>query len=120
MNQGILAPGGWMAPLGRLLRQLHGATTAAPHHGQTAAINRHSAFPMRGATLPSRIAATARVPTTHSTRRAPRSPLRVIRVVETGQASALAGRILISGRMADVCAELDRMVAREAAMQART
>lgn len=45
------------------------------------------------------------------------SPLRVIRIVESGQASALAGRILMSGRMADVCAELDRMVEREAAMQ---
>jgi hypothetical protein len=44
--------------------------------------------------------------------------LRVVRIVESGQASALAGRILMSGRMADVCAELDRMVEREAAMQA--
>jgi hypothetical protein len=27
------------------------------------------------------------------------------------------GRLVISGRMADVCAELDRLVAREAAQQ---
>jgi len=45
--------------------------------------------------------------------------LRVIRVVEAGQAQAAAGRILMSGRMADVCAELDRMVERESAMHAK-
>ena len=44
-----------------------------------------------------------------------RLPLRVVRVLETGQAPAHAGRLMISGRMADVCAELDRMAAREAA-----
>ena len=44
--------------------------------------------------------------------------LRVLRVAENGPRSDCAGRMVISGRMADVCAELDRMVAREAA-QAR-
>jgi hypothetical protein len=48
-----------------------------------------------------------------------RSLLRVVRILDPGQASASAGRILMSGRMADVCAELDRMVEREAALQAR-
>lgn len=43
-------------------------------------------------------------------------PLRVLRVVENGQARASTGRMVISGRMADVCAELDRLVAREAAL----
>jgi hypothetical protein len=43
-------------------------------------------------------------------------PLRVVRVVETGQARASVGRMVISGRMADVCAELDRLAAREAAL----
>ena len=47
---------------------------------------------------------------------AKRLPLRVVRVLEPGQAPAHAGRLMISGRMADVCAELDRMAAREAAM----
>ena len=41
-------------------------------------------------------------------------PLRVVRVVEAGQARASSGRMVISGRMADVCAELDRLAAREA------
>ena len=41
--------------------------------------------------------------------------LRVVRVVESGQPRAHVGRMVISGRMADVCAELDRLAAREAA-----
>ncbi len=43
-----------------------------------------------------------------------RRPLRVLRVVESGQAHAQVGRLRISGRMADVCAELDRLAAGEA------
>jgi hypothetical protein len=43
-------------------------------------------------------------------------PLRVLRVVEKGQPRSCAGRLVISGRMVDVCAELDRLVAREAAL----
>ncbi|MDO8250131.1 MAG: hypothetical protein Q7T78_10500 [Rhodoferax sp.] len=45
-----------------------------------------------------------------------RRPLRVVRVLEAGQAPANVGRMVISGRMADVCAELDRLAAREAAL----
>ncbi len=40
-------------------------------------------------------------------------PLRVLRVVDRNNAGA--GRMVISGRMADVCAELDRLAAIEAA-----
>jgi Cu/Zn superoxide dismutase len=43
-----------------------------------------------------------------------RPSLRVVHVHESGQCSAGAGRMVISGRMADVCAELDRLVAMEA------
>jgi hypothetical protein len=43
-----------------------------------------------------------------------RPNLRVVHVHESGQSSAGAGRMVISGRMADVCAELDRLVAMEA------
>lgn len=35
--------------------------------------------------------------------------LRVLRVAEHGEAPNCAGRMVISGRMADVCAELDRL-----------
>lgn len=41
-------------------------------------------------------------------------PLRVVQVVEAGQSPRQLGRVRISGRMADVCAELDRMASREA------
>ena len=41
--------------------------------------------------------------------------LRVVRVCEAQQRPGETGRLVISGRMADVCAELDRLAAREAA-----
>ena len=44
----------------------------------------------------------------------PRRPLRIVRVMEAANASG-AGRMFMSGRMADVCAELDRLAAIEAA-----
>lgn len=47
---------------------------------------------------------------------ASRQTLRIERIVESGQRANQAGRMVISGRMADVCAELDRLVAREAAL----
>ena len=42
--------------------------------------------------------------------RRPTLPLRVARVMEASSARHSAGRMVISGRMADVCAELDRLV----------
>jgi hypothetical protein len=45
-----------------------------------------------------------------------KKPLRVVRIVEPGQSRSSVGRIVISGRMADVCAELDRLAACEAAL----
>ncbi len=44
--------------------------------------------------------------------------LRVVRIHESGQACTSVGRMVISGRMADVCAELDRLVALDAAQDA--
>lgn len=41
-------------------------------------------------------------------------PLRVVRLSEAGSTTEGAGRLRISGRMADVCAELDRLAAKEA------
>ena len=40
-------------------------------------------------------------------------PLRVLRVLDGPQERSAAGRMVISGRFADVCAELDRLVANE-------
>ena len=46
----------------------------------------------------------------------PTRPLRVVRVVDRqGSQRGCANRVVISGRMADVCAELDRLAALEAA-----
>jgi hypothetical protein len=59
--------------------------------------------------IPARAAATFRPQTR------PHRPLRVLRVVDGAHAPAIAGRMVISGRMADVCAELDRLAALEAA-----
>lgn len=42
-------------------------------------------------------------------------PLRVLRVVDAGHGASTAGRMVISGRMADVCAELERLAALETA-----
>jgi hypothetical protein len=53
----------------------------------------------------------------HATRRAapPRVPaLRVVRVMESSNAPCGDGRMFMSGRMSDVCAELDRLAALEA------
>jgi hypothetical protein len=47
-------------------------------------------------------------------RRNAQRPLRTLRVMEVGQAPEQVGRMVISGRMADVCAELDRLAACEA------
>ncbi len=41
-------------------------------------------------------------------------PLRIVRILEADHAPANVGRMVISGRMSDVCAELDRLAAREA------
>ena len=45
----------------------------------------------------------------------PSRALRVVRVLENNHAARGAGRMVISGRMADVCAELERLAALEAA-----
>lgn len=56
------------------------------------------------------------LPTTVSTQRLPavQRSLRVVRVLDADSSPAMAGRLRISGRMADVCAELDRLAAFEA------
>jgi hypothetical protein len=48
-------------------------------------------------------------------------PLRVVRVLDPGKPRSghVSARMVISGRMADVCAELDRLAAAEAASDIR-
>jgi hypothetical protein len=45
------------------------------------------------------------------------APLRIVRESDSALGVECAGRMVISGRMADVCAELDRMALRAAAAQ---
>lgn len=45
------------------------------------------------------------------------SRLRIVREFDANVSPACAGRMVISGRMADVCAELDRMAQRETALR---
>jgi hypothetical protein len=47
--------------------------------------------------------------------RATQRPLRILTVHEAGQPQFSVGRMVISGSMADVCAELDRLAAWESA-----
>lgn len=92
--QGLL---GWLAP--RASRAAPAARGGRPAVGPSANTRLRAAHPP----------AVAR-PCERSKR-----PLRVVRVVEGMGASASAGRMFMSGRMADVCAELDRLAALEAA-----
>jgi hypothetical protein len=52
----------------------------------------------------------------HLSRTSVHRPLRIVRILDADHAPAQVGRMVISGRMADVCAELDRLAAREAAL----
>lgn len=40
-----------------------------------------------------------------------RRPVRMVRRVEAGQSSAQAGRMLLSGSIDDICAQIDRLIA---------
>jgi uncharacterized membrane protein len=94
----LLTFGGLLAPLQQFAAWLASAPVRAPQHQAV----RLAAVPAVRAPL------RARRPL-----RAVR-PVRVVRVVDGCQAAAGAGRMVISGRMADVCAELDRLAAIEA------
>ena len=82
----------------------------------------HHQHPATSAALPGTTSSCVAVRTpvapkaTSCVRRAQR-PLRVVRVMDKdGQRGPSGGRLVISGRMADVCAELDRLAALEATL----
>lgn len=95
-----------LAPLRRLL-------SADIHRGESRAAGA-SDKPACGRLRPTSDQPQGAVPA----KRAIRPPVRVVRILEGGQTQRHCGRLVISGRMADVCAELDRMVEREAALGA--
>lgn len=97
------------ATLYRFADWLQGRQAPASQTVQT----RTQACQIRG--MPLRPSPTALAPLVAADRApANQRPLRVLRVVDNQNRSA-GGRMVISGRMADVCAELDRMAGKEAA-----
>ncbi len=112
MSIALFATPAVLAPLQGLWRRVMSATassrcTQTRHHPRAHELALHAAADHSGFTgieLPSTRPAGAP------------KPLRIVRILEAGQAPAQVGRMLISGRMADVCAELDRLAAHEAAL----
>ena len=116
MSTTLFAAASLLAPVQAMVRRLlAGAPTR--HNVQlpaTAPVHVH--MPVgRAASAPVSAAHARPARPSACSRRAP--PLRVLRVVDAGQSAPHGGRMLISGRMADVCAELDRLAAMEAALQ---
>ena len=99
MNIAFFAVPDLLAPLHLLVRRLMKPAPVAAR------------VPAHAGALPARLVASAQPIVVPQQR-----PLRVVHVMERGASRAHAGRMVISGRMADVCAELDRLAAREATL----
>lgn len=106
MNTATFAPSGFFVPfqvaIGRWATKL-----ATP---------RRSAPPMapNDALIAPNLVATPAVLTGMASQKSIQTkPLRVVRLVEAGDFQGSVGYMVISGRIADVCAELDRLAARE-------
>ncbi len=92
-------------PLASFLKSLLHWLTASPETGDA------------GTRVPTSTLRSQLIQSTPNTaqRPTPPRPLRVLQVIEAGQGGRRQpGRLRISGRMVDVCAELDRLAAREA------
>jgi hypothetical protein len=100
------------APLHRLTGWLANTAAPQPAAARTQRGAHHANAPFLGASNPILTRATR----SKNPKTTVRQTLRIERIVESGQRANQAGRMVISGRMADVCAELDRLVARETAL----
>ncbi|APW38526.1 hypothetical protein RD110_16050 [Rhodoferax koreense] len=122
--QGVI---GWLAPRDQRAASAHNAPPAVWHRPARSRGRSGHAVPHAGHMTPgggfvslgSDHAAAPLLPCPTAPRQAARSlraqrPLRVVRVMDASTSSTLVGRMVISGRMADVCAELDRLAALEA------
>ncbi|NKE64714.1 hypothetical protein RAMLITH_02670 [Ramlibacter sp. RBP-2] len=101
MGTPLFAAAVLFAPLQRLARWMVRPAAPAPVRCQAPAAHVVRTRPAVHRAAPGHAPRTAR--------------LRVVRVFEGPQAAAGAGRMVISGRMADVCAELERLAALETA-----
>ena len=97
----------WM-PLQSLASRLMPARR--PHHRDSS----DSAAGLRYVAVRPACAARAHGAATPTVAAAPARPLRVVRLVDGQGQQRSSNRMVISGRMADVCAELDRLAALEA------
>ncbi len=113
MSNAMFATLGFLLPMQTLLRRFGATARPAPRAGATQNF-RAAEMP---ATASAEAACNARTRVSTRARGRAATPLRVVRVMEVGQAAALGGRMMISGRMADVCAELERMAEHEAALR---
>jgi len=104
MGLTLFTLGGLFGPLQGLVASL------LPAHGRPRTVRRQCAARSSGV-----VQRAQHVPTVVAAIARPCRPLRVVRIVEPARAAMDAGRMRISGRMADVCAELDRLAALEAA-----
>ena len=107
MNLALFSQMDLFAPIQELVRWLTSPTGRASHIVPRASPQAPTDAAEKIASRPLSALATVQPKVEHR-------PVRVLRVVEAGQARACVGRMVISGRMADVCAELDRLAAREA------
>jgi hypothetical protein len=113
MNLALFAHSGVFLPLQGLLRWM--STPARPLPHAIANPQRTAAHASAAAKVAPKLVASCAIPARATAPiHAHRKPLRVVRVLEAGQTRASVGRMVISGRMADVCAELDRLAASEA------
>ncbi|MEW6464301.1 MAG: hypothetical protein AB1434_00225 [Pseudomonadota bacterium] len=90
----------WLRPLAAPHRVARPGKPLAPGAERIRASQAVPASPP--ATPPAAVAVPRRTP-----------PLRVVRGIEIGMPRGSSGRMVISGRLADVCAELDRLAALE-------
>lgn len=103
----------------RVLAPLHGLwrwIAHAPLSQTTATVTDLASHPAFTASQPLNAKSALSQTPAALTTLAARKPLRIIRVLDHDHTPAHVGRMVISGRMADVCAELDRLADRETAL----
>jgi hypothetical protein len=95
--------------IGAAFRKMCHGFTEHPH--RSGSLGHSETYSRATATNPPKIAAWRPEVNRYQPQKA--KPLRVLRYVERGLPRASVGRMVMSGSMADVCAELDRLVAQE-------
>jgi len=119
MSNALFALLGSLAPVQGLLKRFGAAAARLPRTPAASALDaRQAALQVSASTAAPACASRSRIGARAGThvKGGASMPLRVVRVVDTSHASH-SGRMVISGRMADVCAELDRMVERESSLR---